>query len=564
MSPPTAGRIIFQERHAIKPIRYLPLMALFALGTALAAGAPDSQHKQKIDEDQAVELVAKAMLAAPGLEFDTSFNGTGMKSVEPLSGSGWSNIEGGIRAFPWTGSVMIGSPPVLFPVDLGYYVVTRQKNDAQSLERVMVTRLNPDGTMDTSFGTNGWMQADYSSTSIADVALGQYDELYILHAGEKRVGCYRLESTGSANFCHNPVTGGKLSYPLTGTRTAATPTRLLYDKRYGLFVAAKITNSDRGTELAITLMEPAGATGTSGGHPVSSFGSSGHVIGLPSWAPATGVTAAINAMTLTPASATGGQRLYVGGQVSRSGPDSDGFLLGLNPTTGATIGGWNWLTIYYEGDNAGNKADAVTALTVLRNGTGHGGKLVYAGWSETDSAQTQPMIMGRFANDGVWDTSFCAGNANYSVRACVVDPPWSGGAPIYASYKPSSIPVAIVERPNRDLAVAQRFQQNGGSLISSPDPHVHTLVQQFSPDGTRLYSTLSVDYPGSSTNSVDWWSRPFDMVKAGVVSDGLLLIGTRNWSSTDFDPTVTVLKGGTDAHVCLFKDGMENTSPACW
>lgn len=544
----------------MKPIRYLSLLALFAFGSALAAGASDSKHKQKIDEDQAVELAAKALLAAPGLEFDTSFNGTGMKSVEPLSGSGWSNIEGGIRAFPWTGSITIGSPPVTLPVDLGYYVATRQKNDAQSLERVMVTRLNLDGTIDTSFGTSGWMQADYSSTSIADVALGQYDELYILHAGEKRVGCYRLESSGTGSFCHNPINSGKLSYPLSGARTAATPVRLLYDKRYGLYVAAKITNSTRGTELAITLMEPAGPTGTSGGSPVTSFGSSGHMIGLPSWAPPSGVTASINAMTLTPASATGGQRLYVGGQVSRTTPDSDGFILGLNPTTGVTISGWDWKAIFHETDNTGYKGDAVSALTVLRNGSSYGGKLVYAGWSETDNAQAQPMIIGRFTSDGVWDTSFCAGNANYSSSSCVVDPPRVGFGFIHT---PSSIPVAIVERPNRDLAVAQRFQQNGG-LFGNTDHHVRTLVQQFSEDGNRLYSERSVDYPGSSTSSANWWSRPFDMVKAGAVSNGLVLIGTRQWNSTDFDPTVTVLKGGDEAHVCLFSDGLENTRPACW
>lgn len=544
------------------PIRYLALIALFTFGSALAAGAPDSRDKQKIDEEQAVELAAKALLTAPGLEFDTSFQYTGMRPIEPTSTSGWSNIEDGIRVFPWTGSATIGNPPITIPADLGYIVAIRQKNEAQSLERVMVARLNLDGTIDTSFGTNGWLQADYSSTSIADVALGQHGELYILHAGEKRVGCYRLEP-GTGAFCHNPVSGGKLSYPLTSPRTAATPQRLLYDSRYGLFVAAKITNSNRGTELAITLMQPAGVSGSSGGYPVTSFGSSGHVIGLPTWAAATGVTASINAMTLTPASATGGQRLYVGGEVMRANPDSDGFILGLNPTTGATISGWNWREVYYESDNTGHKADAVTALAVLRNGSGYGGKLVYAGWSATDSADAKPMIMGRLGNDGTWDTSFCAGNANYTTRACLVDPPRASGAPFFWFHTPSSVPVAIVERSNRDLVVAQRFQQNGGLIINT-DHHVHTLVQQFGQDGNRLYSELKVDYSGGATDSSTWWSRPFDMVRAGVLSNGLVLIGTRQWNSTDFDATVTVLKGGTEEHVCLFSDGMENVRPACW
>ncbi len=543
----------------MRQICYLPLIALFAFGAALAADAPDSQHKQQIDEEQAIEMVAAALAAAPGLEFDTGFSVTGMRSTEPPVNTGWSDVEDGIRVFPWMGSATIGNPPIPIPVHLGYYVAVRQKNAANTLEKVMVTRLKVNGALDLDFGTNGWLQAENASSSIADVAMGRYGELYILHAGEKRVGCYRLEA---GTTCHSPTSGGKLSYPLTAPRTAATPTRLLYDSRYGLYVAAKITNADRGTELAVTLMQPAGATGSSGGTPVTTFGTNGHVIGLPSWAAATGVTAAINAMALTPANATGGQRLYVGGQILRGGTDSDGFILGLDPQTGATSTGWNWAAVFYEDDNTGYKTDTVTALTVLRNGSGYSGKLVWAGWSQTDDAQTNPMIMGRRNSDSSIDESFCAGNANVTGGAvCLVDPPWSS---LFSSYKPSSIPVAIVERSNRDLAVAQRFQQNGLPLFGEPDRHVHTLVQQFGQDGNRLYTQLKVDYSASDPDTTTWWSRPFDMVASGVFGDRLALIGTRKWNGTDFDPTVTALKGATEEHVCLFSDGMESARPACW
>ncbi len=544
----------------MRQICYLPLIALFAFGAALAADAPDSQHKQQIDEEQAIEMVAAALAAAPGLEFDTGFSVTGMRSTEPPVNTGWSDVEDGIRVFPWMGSATIGNPPIPIPVHLGYYVAVRQKNAANTLEKVMVTRLKVNGALDLDFGTNGWLQAENASSSIADVAMGRYGELYILHAGEKRVGCYRLEA---GTTCHSPTSGGKLSYPLTAPRTAATPTRLLYDSRYGLYVAAKITNANRGTELAVTLMQPAGATGSSGGTPVTTFGTNGHVIGLPSWAAATGVTAAINAMALTPANATGGQRLYVGGQALLSGTDSDGFILGLDPQTGATSTGWNWAGVFYEDDNTGYKTDTVTALTVLRNGSGYSGKLVWAGWSQTDDAQTNPMIMGRRNSDSSIDASFCAGNANLSGSGvCLVDPPRSLlSIPVYM---PSAIPVAIVERPNRDLAVAQRFQQNGLPLIGQPDKHVHTLVQQFGQDGNRLYTQLKVDYSASDPDTTTWWSRPFDMVASGVFGDRLALIGTRKWNGTDFDPTVTALKGATEEHVCLFSDGMESARPACW
>lgn len=547
----------------MRQIRYLPLLALFAFGAALATGTPEPQPKQTIDEAQAIELAAAALADAPGLEFDTNFSNTGMRSIEPDSPAGWSSIEGGIRVFPWTGTTTIGNPPITIPVDLGYYVAVRQKNAANALERVMVTRLKVDGSGDPGFGTSGWLQADYSSTSIADVAMGRYDELYILHAGEKRVGCYRLEP-GAGTFCHDPISGGKLSYPLTAPRTAATPTRLLYDSRYGLFVAAKIANADRGTELAITLMTPAGESGWSGGYPVTTFGANGHVIGLPPWAGATGVTASINDMALTPVNASGGQRLYVGGQALLSGTDSDGFILGLNPTSGATISGWNWKDLWYESDNAGYRADAVTALAVLGNGSGYSGKLVYAGWSQTDNAETNPMFMGRRNNDGTVDASFCAGNANLSGSGvCLVDPPRSLlSIPVYM---PSAIPVAIVERPNRDLAVAQRFQQNGLPLIGQPDKHVHTRVQQFGQDGNRMYTQLKIDYAALDSDTTTWWSRPYDMGVGGVLGGHkLVLIGTRMYTGTDYDATVSVLKGAIEDHVCLFSDGMESVSPACW
>lgn len=538
----------------MKPIRYLSLLALFAFGPALAAGVPNSQHKQKIDEDQAVELAAKALLAAPGLEFDTSFNSTGMKAFEPASPSGWSSIEDGVRVFPWTGSVTLPNPPIAIPVDLGYYVAVRQKNTSETQERLLMTRLNLNGSIDTSFGAGGWWLISTDTLVIRDVAMDDEGRVYVLRSepGFVVVNCF---STTLSDCFDTKYPGSP-----PGAHSQSLATRLIWNKEYGLYVFGSSLKLGRGTMPWVGRMADAKTRdGALKGNLVTSFGDSGWVFGAPGWSASTGLNAAINAVAIRSTGGLSTQRLYIGGQANRLSGDIDGFIHALNPKTGQAITGWDWKSIFYEGDNTGNKNDAVTALTILSGG-GSAPKLVYAGWSETDNTQAQPMIMGRFTSDGVWDTSFCAGNVNYSARACVVDPPWSV---LGFFHTPSSVPVAIVERPNGDLAVAQRFQQNGG-FVTNTDHHVRTLVQQFSQDGNRLYSALSVDYPGSSTNSANWWSRPFDMVKAGVVSNGLVLIGTRNWSSTDFDPTVTVLKGGEDPHVCLFSDGLENLSPACW
>ena len=77
------------ERSTYVLLSSLALIALFAFGAALAADAPDSQHKQQIDEEQAIEMVAAALAAAPGLEFDTGFSVTGMRSIEPPVNTGW-------------------------------------------------------------------------------------------------------------------------------------------------------------------------------------------------------------------------------------------------------------------------------------------------------------------------------------------------------------------------------------------------------------------------------------------------------------------------------------------
>ena len=90
-------------------------------------------------------------------------------------------------------------------------------------------------------------------------------------------------------------------------------------------------------------------------------------------------------------------------------------------------------------------------------------------------------------------------------------------------------------------------------------------MQQFGQDGNRLYTQLKVDYSASDPDTTTWWSRPFDMVAGGVLGGHkLVLIGTRMYTGTDFDATVTVLKGAIEDHVCLFSDGMESARPPCW
>jgi hypothetical protein len=540
---------------------------VFAAFAALAIGAAhaatdDDFVKQSIDATRPVQidLAPDGTVVPSDLTLDPGFGNSGLKSIWPPAPAGWSDTEDGLRVFPWIGSVTLpGPPPVTLPnMHKGYYLVGKQKNAAGDGWRGWIARVNVGGTLDTSFGTNGWIYTITMDDIVDAVIVG--NNAYILSnirttaqaIPAAKVQCKDLTDPGSdpnGGYCL-PSGAGILTFGAApaGPRTAAYGQRLAYDSRYGLFVAARVMNNNRGQEVGIALIS------ADDGSLVAEFRDAGYSIGQPTWAHPTQAEVSVNALVVTPAGYPGGTRLYVAGQMKRDADDHDGFILGLGPTNGATAANWNWndRSYYYESDNTGYKKDAITALTVLRNG-----KIAFAGWSETDAADVRPMMMGRLDANGSKDAGFCAGNANSGLNACLVDPPFSTGSPFFVSYKPFSWPVALVERrQSRDLVVAQRFQNNGGSILFPDDKHVRTLVQQFGASGNRIHANLTVDHPGA-TNVL--WSRPFDLWMGGTglqTADGglgeevIAVVGTRQWSGNDFDATMSHLMA-TDS---LFAD----------
>ena len=515
-------------------ISALAILAALAIGS-VHADTHDDFGKQAIDDTQPleIELQPSSTPVPSDLTLDLAFNGSGLRALWPPAG-GWSATEDSVRTFPWLGSITFPPLPPI-PGHLGYYIVGKQKNAAGDKWRATIARVRLDGTLDTNFGNNGWIV----KLELADIVDAQIvgDKAYILAntlpGGAlpplTRVACIDL-STPTGVDCF-PFLAGVQTWGITSTtvRTAAYGQRLAYDSRYGLFVAARIMNSSRGQELGIAKISAANGSLNTG------FRDGGYNIGLPSWAHQTQAEVTVNALAVTPAGYPGGTRLYVAGQLKATAADHDGFIIGMAPSTGATATNWGWNRYYYEDDNAGNKKDAITALTVLRNG-----RIVFAGWSETDNTNTQPMIMGRIHANGTYDAGFCASNPHRGVRGCLVDPPWQSGPLL--SYKPHSMPVAIAERrQNRDLVVAQRFQNNGNHPIWPDDGRVRTLLQQFSSTGNTLHAARTISYPngGSATP----WSRPFDMYlgPAGPKPEVLVVAGTRHWSGSDYDMTITHL-----------------------
>jgi hypothetical protein len=521
---------------------------LLAIAAASAAGAAqaavdDDALKQSIDATRPlqVDLDPAGSLVPNDLSLDLDFNGGGLKSIWAPAPVGWSETDDGVRAFPWVENVTVpGPPPVTVPSHKGWYVIGKQKNTAGDGWRVWIARFNTGGMQDASFGTDGWIYGNAQDDIVDAVIVGH--KAYILaniFSGTAappatRVSCKDLGTpTGSDCF---PALAGVQTWGATaaGPRTAAYAQRLAYDSRFGLFVAARVINNNRGQEVGIARIS------ADDGSLVTEFRDAGYNIGLPTWADPTQAEVSVNALVVTPAGYPGGTRLYVAGQMKRTANDHDGFILGLGPTNGATSTHWNWndQSYWYEADNTDYRKDAISALTVLRNG-----KIAFAGWSESDQADTRPMMMGRVASDGTYDASFCAGNANRGARGCLVDPPRTYSGPILiGSYKPESTPVAIAERAmNRDLVVAQRFVDNGGTTLFPDDHRVRTLVQQFAASGNHAHAARTIDY--AALGAGDQWGRPFGMYlgPAGLEPEVLAVVGTRHWSGVDYDATLSVL-----------------------
>lgn len=511
-------------------IRQLAFAALAALACAAvhAGGSGDSSGSPAAGPGA---MLQPDLLAAPSdLTLDADFDGNGKLAIIPPVQPGWSDVQGGRQVAPWIESIPAPSFPVL--LQRGYYLIGKQQNAAGNQYRAWIGRVNMQGELDTSFGTNGWIfgigQDDIIDAVVVD------DKAYVLgniwaSGGESapprvRVNCIDL-TTATGSNCFPPLAGTVGFGAGTGYRVAAYGQRIIHDSRYGLFVAARVIHSPLGDSIGIARLD------ADTGSLVSEFGpEGGYGVAFPPWADKTGlIDIKIHDMMVTPAGYPGTPRLYLAGAAGQDPTAHDGFLVAGSPDDGHSPEGWGWKDIAYEDDNMGSyRDDAVTALAVLRNG-----KVAFAGWSATDDPDLSPMIMGRFNEDGSYDASFCAGNPNRNNWACMVE------QHIDEFYWPQTVPVALAEREeNRDLVVALRSQNNG----TAPPTNVLTRLEQYSANGNVLHAAINLDYTVNTP-----WSRPFAMWmgRTGVLFSGeerIAVIGTRRRGSSTFDGVMTHLK----------------------
>lgn len=470
----------------------------------------DDIVKESIDatHTQEMEFSLTGSPAPSDLTLDPDFIGNGMWGYSPIPlPEGASLISDSLRVFPYR----VCNP---FCSHRGYYTVDRVQN-TDGTWRSAITRRTLTGGIDPYFGSLGWMYPSASVVSVADAAMGA-GRMYILTnieiGGVKviRVSCTVLVD-GSSCFA---LGQGYLSFgaTTTGAVRSAVGQRIIYDSRYGLLIAGRIFTVARGWEIAIARID------ATSGLLVTEFRGNGMNTGLPPWATQSGSEIEVYDMAVVPQGAPGGERLYIAGKVKYG--TFQGFLLGLDPNNGYTSSGWSWKHVTYDADNNnGYVDDAVTAITVLRNG-----KLAIAGWSQTNTPNEQSMILARYNTDGSYDWRFCDAE-----NICKRNMPWPGVVD-------NDWPVAIAEREgNRELVVALKHRRPAAS-----DPRERQLVVQFTANGNLRRAQRTMDFPAD--DGVTAWSRPFGMWMGQSTSGEVIaVVGTRKYNSSDYDSTISKL-----------------------
>lgn len=169
-----------------------------------------------------------------------------------------------------------------------------------------------------------------------------------------------------------------------------------------------------------------------------------------------------------------GPRLVVGGSIERDSPaDRDGYVLVIDPATGNAMTKILW----YESDNSGYKIDEVTALAATQSG-----KIVFAGYSETDDAGYPALLLGRFDGGIAWDANFCGGGM------CAI--PQKVPSLVYGTkdIRPRAM---TVEPTTGDLLLAldgERWDDASGNWYR------RQLVDQYSSNGLRFRGRREIPY----------------------------------------------------------------------
>lgn len=501
---------------------------------AMAAALPaDTGLASVPDKQQLQPSFATALLPAPqtttaysDLALDGTFGSSplGMRYYDGNNAMG--NNDHTLRVFKADGGGY-------WVVGVHGHTIVTEPNDA------LIAKVLDNGTYDTDFGSGGklWISVPFQ---ILDVAMSPEVASTFYFTGpytaprrsDSDFGVYCIQGDSSslapcASFGTNGLAyaqiGYRSTYPDLPTRIVATGAQTLY--------IAGISNT--GISPAANIDVSLAELNATSGRVIDTFGDHGTVVHRLDKTPA-GVDLALDLAVTYPGS-PGGFRVYVAGSTQRNadGHDTDGFVMALDPATGA------YDATFTDGEGVGgvvyafadlgqtNQQDTLTRIKVLSDGS-----IVVAGQAEDDVGDQQ-MLLAKFKPNGHRDSSFCDGAVHCTQQ-------------FLTTYLR---PTGISERPDtHDLVIASDWQDD----IYTADHHREQAVFQLGSNGEFHYLQL-LDY--SSSSGVTPFSSGSDLMVDS--HNRVVAAGTRRWdsASNDFDMTVarmvasdTIFANGFDSN----------------
>ncbi|MCK9539665.1 hypothetical protein [Dokdonella sp.] len=494
----------------MKPFRIvlIAVAALIVSGTAPAGDLWEHSLKEAADATWHSPLASDGneALATPVTDIDLDWS----KAFWP-SGSLLKAQPLAIRRY----RELAGLNPITFRT---FTYMLLQQRRADGYFDALALKLDEDGAAVLSFGNNGFKRVAAGFDLMESATFGPAGDPFIggptrvYFAGARLGGALLDLDMAVLCFDLNSSDGKCSGWPSTSYRMVAfdhggfkadMANAIEYDPDGYLFIAGKISNSS-GTAIGSAKLSAAS------GNLVTTYGTGGKA-----WYAlnGSGYDPEIIASAFAGADTPGGKRFYVSGSY-RPGTDAsdrDGFVLSLNVGNGTYL----LKQVYYEADNTGWKKDEVTALAVLKSG-----KVVYAGWSETDQADYPSLLLGRATAITLGgDASFCGGGLCSHPQSSLF-----GGT---RKVRPRAI---AARRSNGDLLLALDGQRRDTVVTGPWRPR--QLLQLWDSTGRFQRSGTRNDFPAATDAHIEAWSGPVEVTDSDV-----LLAGRRRWSDNNIDVT---------------------------
>jgi hypothetical protein len=418
-----------------------------------------------------------------------------------------SSYEIGLRVFPISGG--------------GYWLLGRHAENTSIVSPfpiLTIAKFLPDGSFDSTYGTNGHKTIATPLTFVVDVAEGPGDSLYVFGTyvasgfTDTDFGVYCIDHAGvpCAGFGNNGFASVPLDVGSGADRHNDSPSRIIY--AYSSLYLAGSTDTGSGTAanyaMAVVKMSATSGTVDAGfGDDAAHPGVFHHNIDYV----ANGFESLGDLIAYSPAPFA--VRLVLAGTTQRAqqgGEDTDGYIGAIDGITGLTdplfdTSGFSALAV----DIGNEHKDRLERVIRRANGS-----FLVAGTARDDSASPAQiqLVLAAFRPDGSLDTSFATGGLFHNLVL-------SG----------TNRPFGLAERAqNRDIVVGINILDD---LFG--DGHALQAAVQYDSSAHIQHAFAVQDFEGTPPASYG-----MDMV---LDDDVIATAGYRQWSSSsprDVDTTI--------------------------